>query len=126
MGGRGASSGKSIWGRKYGSQYHTVIQADNVKFVQKNSRKSESLLETMTPGRVYAEVGGKDLLRIIFFDSENKRNRVIEHDKRNNTWHVHEGYYHTEYSDNEHEDLTERDKKILARVRSIWDNQNKA
>ena len=48
MGGRGASSGISDYGNKYGSQYRTLYQDGNIKFVQKNSRTSETLMETMT------------------------------------------------------------------------------
>lgn len=47
----------SVKGRKYGSQYHTVLADGNIKFVEKNDRTSESLMETMTKGRVYVEVG---------------------------------------------------------------------
>lgn len=35
MGGRGASSGMSDEGNKYGSQYHTVLESENIKFVSK-------------------------------------------------------------------------------------------
>lgn len=91
MGGRGASSGISDKGNKYGTQYRTVLQDGNIKFVEKRSRDAETLMETMTPGRVYVHVGGQDILRIVFFDEENKRNRVIERDRRNGGWHVHGG-----------------------------------
>ena len=70
MGGRGSSSGMFVKGRKYGSQYHTVLADGNIKFVEKNDRTSESLMETTTKGRVYVEVGGNDVLRIIFFDEK--------------------------------------------------------
>lgn len=52
MGGRGASSGLSENKNPYGSQYHTILEHENVKFVKANSRNSESLFETMTEGRV--------------------------------------------------------------------------
>lgn len=48
MGGRGASSGMSDKGNEYGSQYHTVLESENIKFVSKNKRTSETLMETMT------------------------------------------------------------------------------
>ena len=60
MGGRGASSGMSHYERKdgtvvenpYGSQYHAVMTAGNVKFVSKNSRQSEPLMaESMFASR---------------------------------------------------------------------------
>lgn len=124
MGGRGASSGKSVKGNPYGSQYHTRLEVDNIKFVTKNTRQSEDLMETMTPGRIYVTVGGSDdLLRITFFDENNKRNRVIERDKRSGVWHVHSGYEHTEYSENHWDSLNDNDRRILDRVLRAWQNK---
>lgn len=122
MGGRGASSGISKDGNKYGTQYHTVLQDGNIKFVNKVKRQSETLMETMTEGRVYVEVGGKDLLRIVFFDENNKRNHVIERDKRTGEWHAHSGYLHNEDGIADHEPLNDDDKKILAKVKRLWHN----
>lgn len=55
-----------------------------MKFVENNKGigNREPLMETMTPGRIYVQVGGNDLLRIVSFDKSNKRNRVIEKDKK--------------------------------------------
>ena len=50
MGGRGASSGISDKGNPYESQYRTLYQEGNIKFIKKNSRDSEPLMETMTKG----------------------------------------------------------------------------
>ena len=122
MGGRGASSGMSDKGKLYGSQYHTILKDGNIKFVSKVSRQSETLMETMTAGRVYVEVGGKDLLRIISFDENNKRNRVIERDKRTGKWHVHSGYFHAENGTSRHELLNDGDKKLLAKAQAVWHN----
>lgn len=69
MGGRGASSGVSNNGNQYGSQYHTLLKVGNIKFIQKNERDSESLMETMTKGRVYVTVGGDELQSITYFDN---------------------------------------------------------
>lgn len=125
MGGRGASSGISDKGNKYGSQYHTILEVDNIKFVEKNKRDSEPLMETMTDGRVYVQVGGEELLRIIFFDENNKRNKVIEYDKRHDEWHAHLGYFHNENDTAEHSPLSEQDKEILEKVRTLWDNRKR-
>ena len=127
MGGRGASSGFSTDKNgnpknKYGSQYHTLLEHENIKFVTKNTRDSETLMETMTPGRVYAEVGGSDLLRIVFFDENNKRNHVIERDKRTDEWHTHNGYLHSEYGEAQHEPLSDDDKRMLAKIKNLWYN----
>ena len=127
MGGRGASSGFSFDKdgnpmNVYGSQYHTVLESGSIKFVTKNTRDSETLMETRTPGRIYVEVGGKDLLRIVFFDKDNKRNHVIERDKRTDKWHTHNGYFHTEYGEAQHEPLNDDDKRTLAEVKRLWYN----
>ena len=37
MGGRGASSGVSDKGKPYGSEYTTLYQSGNIKFIQSNS-----------------------------------------------------------------------------------------
>lgn len=120
MGGRGASSGISDKGKAYGTQYHTRLEADNIKFVSKNIRQAETLMETMTSGRIYVETGSDNLLRILTFDSENKRNRVIERDKRTGKWHVHTGYFHTEKGLSAHESLTNADKILIAKIERMW------
>ena len=122
MGGRGAASGMSNNGNKYGTQYRTLLHEGNIKFVTKISRQSETLMETMTAGRVYVEVGGKDLLRIVSFDEKNKRSHVIEVDKRTGKWHVHNGYFHSEKGESRHEPLSDEDEKMLAKVKSLWHN----
>ena len=127
MGGRGAASGMSVDKHgnpknKYGTQYNTLLKVGNIKFVSKVSRQSETLMETMTKGRVYVEVGGKDLLRIVFFDENNKRNHVIERDKRTGEWHAHSGYLHNEDGTSDHDPLNDDDKKILAKVKRLWHN----
>lgn len=43
MGGRGSSSGMSVSGKPYGSEYHTVYQSGNIKFVAVNDDKRTSL-----------------------------------------------------------------------------------
>jgi len=62
MGGRGSSSGISDKGHKYGSQYHKVWEFENIKYVQRNPDAKEALMETRTPGRIYATVGGNDIV----------------------------------------------------------------
>lgn len=120
MGGNGASSGISAKGNKYGTQYRTVFESGDIKFVTKVKRDAESLLETKTMGRVYVEVGGEDLLRIVSFDDKKRRNHVIERDKRRGGWHTHNGYYHAENGASEHEPLSDSDKEMLAKVTAMW------
>ena len=58
MGGRGASSGISRSGNPYGSEYYTVLQHGNIKFVKSYDEKhnNKATMETMTKGRIYGYV----------------------------------------------------------------------
>lgn len=123
MGGRGASSGISKDGNKYGSQYKTVFQSGNIKFVEKTG--NEPLMETMTDGRVYVQVGGSDLLRVMLFDENNMRNKTLEKNRKTGKWHVHNGYFHNEYGDSNHDTLTKNDWKLLAKITRKWHNRIK-
>ena len=125
MGGRGASSGISDKEKKYGTQYHTILQHGNIKFVSKNERTSETLMETMTPGRVYVTVGGETLLEIMYFDKNNKRVKSIglDHPHKGMQPHTHHGYKHNENdSEKGASNLTPDEKKMVERVREIWYN----
>ena len=127
MGGRGASSGKSVGGKAYGTQYKTLFTAGDIKFVSKATRQSEALMETKTKGRVYVETGGNDLLRIIRFGDDNKRNTVLERDKRTGNWHKHIGYLHAEHGQERHLELSNEDRKNIDRISRLWyDWLNKA
>lgn len=44
MGGRGASSGRSVKGKAYGTEYSTVYQSGNIKFIRKNDNSSINTL----------------------------------------------------------------------------------
>ena len=129
MGGRGASSGMSDKGNPYGSQYETILKSGNIKFVKARPETEESLLETMTPGRVYVLVGDKGLKTVIYFDKDLKRCKRIDLDHWHKTMrpHVQHGYY-----DNEADKaagvklgatkLTPNEKKMVERVTDLWDN----
>lgn len=128
MGGRGSSSGISDKRKKYGSQYSTVLTSGNINFVEANDRHSESLFETKTNGRVYVEVGGKDLLRIIYYDRSNKRVKQIDlnHVHKGMNPHTHHGYNHNENDGAKGaSNLTTEEKKMVERVKQIWYNRNK-
>ena len=95
----------------------------NIKFVVKNDRHSESLLETMTKGRIYVRVGGNDILQITYFDKDNKRSKTIDLNHRHNNLqpHVHHGYAHNELDGaNGATRLTPKEEKMVDDVRKIW------
>ena len=127
MGGRGASSGMSKAGKPYGSEYRTVLQTGNIKFVAVNEGAPTAPLETMTRGRVYVTVNEKEntLKSISFYDRENKRFRQIDLDhyhkinRKAEKPHVQMGYYH----DGEASTPTEKDRKLIDRVVKAWYNK---
>lgn len=127
MGGRGASSGMSKAGKPYGSEYHTVLQTGNIKFVAVNEGAPTAPLETMTRGRVYVTVNEKEntLKSISFYDRENKRFRQIDLDhyhkinRKAEKPHVQMGYHH----DGEASTPTEKDRKLIDRVVKAWYNK---
>lgn len=124
MGGRGASSGISKFGNPYGSQYHALLTIGNVKFVEKNSASSETLMETMTKGRVYAIVDHGNVKSIVYFDNENKRSKQIDlKDHHGKNPHVHHGYFHNENSPNlDATGLSPKERQMVERVLAAWDN----
>lgn len=128
MGGRGSSSGVSAAGNKYGSQYNTILTSGNIAFIAKNSRNSETLMETMTKGRVYVSVGGDELQSITYFDKQNKRTKSINlnHPHKGMQPHTHHGYLHSENDGPKGAaGLTPEEKKMVARVQKIWYNHKR-
>ena len=119
MGGRGASRGISKFGNPYGSQYHALLTVGNIKFVSKNVRQSEPLMETMTRGRVYAHVEGDDLKSIVYFDNDGRRSKQIDMDHAHLgvAPHAHDGYYHSEFRKN----LTTEERAMVDRVVDSWE-----
>lgn len=128
MGGRGASSGISNKGRKYGTEYSTILKNGNIKFVKKTSSDSETIMETMTKGRVYANINNKgEIASIVYFDKNNKRNRQIDltHKHKGEIPHTHHGYLHNEKDGKKGASkLTIEEKKIVERVQKIWYDKN--
>ena len=73
FGGRGASSGISEKGNAYGTQYKILLEYENIKFVTNAGKNYEALMETMTNGRTYVQIGGEEILRIVQMDENNRR-----------------------------------------------------
>lgn len=126
MGGRGSSSGISDKGRKYGTEYTTLHESGNTKFVRYNDSKSaKTPMETMTKGRIYATVNNKgDLRSITFYDRNNKRYKQIDvagrpHkiDGKNTLPHTHFGYNHDEHGT---KPLTPAEAKLVDNTKKIW------
>lgn len=123
MDGRGASSGISKYGNAYVSQYHSVLTVGNVKYVQKNSKSSETIMETMTRGRVYAVVDRGEVKSVVYFENQNKRSKHIDlADHHGMSPHTHVGYLHNEGSPNgKPMSLSTDERKMVDRVLSDWE-----
>lgn len=127
MGGRGSASGISDKGKRYGTEYTTVLQSGNIKFVKKNEGSASAPMETRSKGRIYVTIGSKNELKSIsFYDSENERYQQIDlshthyinGEKRNP--HVHIGYEHNEIGDR---DISQRERALIEKIRKIWYNR---
>lgn len=125
MGGRGASSGVSDKGKRYGSEYKTLLKDGNIKFVRySDNTAAKAPMETMTNGRVYVTVNAEDALAYItYFDTRNKRRKTIDllHEHGGISPHAHEGYTHSENGTHK---LTAKEKAMVERVRRIWYNRH--
>lgn len=127
MGGRGASSGISNKGHKYGTEYKTVLKDGNIKFVKYNESKStKTPMETMTKGRVYVIVNNKDeISAITYYDNNGKRSRQIDLQKAHKGIkpHTHHGYEHNENDSKKGASkLSTEERKMVDRVIKIWYN----
>lgn len=124
MGGRGSSSGISNKGKPYGTEYTTLYQSENIKFVRYNGGSATAPMETMTKGRVYVTVDGQNNLKAItYHDTENKRNKQIDLDKPHQGMqpHTHHGYFHNENdSPKGAAKLTTEERKMVDRVKKVW------
>lgn len=127
MGGRGSSSGMSVNGKPYGTEYKTLYQSGRIKFVAVNEGAPTAPLETMTRGRVYVTVNETEgtLKSITFYDRENKRFRQIDLDHyhkingKPKKPHVQAGYYHN----GEASLPTEKDNRLIDKVLNAWYNK---
>lgn len=123
MGGRGAASGISDKGKKYGTEYETLFTAGNLKFIKPTSRES-NMFETQTSGRVYVEIGRNDAPKTIYyFDNSLKKTKTIDlsHIHAKMKPHAHHGYMHSENDGIKGATgLTPKEKRMVERVTQEW------
>ena len=127
VGGRGASSGISKSGKKYGTEYKSVFSVSNIKFVQHIGSSAVAPMETMTKGRVYVTVTDEEKpIYISYYDAKNKRSRTIDlsHSHKGIQPHVHHGYEHNEKDGKlGASKLTEKEKYMVDYVLNVWYNK---
>ena len=77
MGGRGSSSGISVSGKVYGTEYKSLLTYGNIKFVVHLDNSATAPMETMTNNRVYVTLTPSGEPKCIsYYDRENKRARI--------------------------------------------------
>lgn len=128
MGGRGSSSGVSVKGKAYGTEYTTLHESGNIKFVRYNdSKSSKTPMETMTNRRVYVTIDNRDnISAITYYDEENKRSKQIDlmHPHKNMIPHTHHGYLHNENDGAKGAaNLTPKEKRMVESVTDKWYNR---
>lgn len=130
MGGRGASSGVSVKGKAYGSEYTTLLKDGNIKFVRYNdSAAAKTPMETVTRNRVYVTVNAEGELKAVTrYDKSGKRYKQIDlsgqaHriDGERILPHSHIGYVHDEHGTYR---PNAKDRELIDKVIKIWNNRH--
>ncbi len=127
MGGRGSSSGISDKGKKYGSEYKSLLTYGNIKFVVPTDSNTTAPMETMTNNRVYVTLNDDGEPKFIsYYDKNNKRKKQIDLDKSHKGMspHTHHGYNHNENdSAKGAANPTNKEKELIALVNSVWEEK---
>jgi hypothetical protein len=127
MGGRGATSGISVKGYEYGTEFKSLLRVDNIKFVQYQLEKNAKIPEeTMYSGRnrVYVIVSQQNVLKFItFYNKEGKLRRQIDLDHEHNKRSPHVHAVKISADLREIVPLSKSDKAYIEKVRKIWVNQ---
>ena len=129
MGGRGASSGTSKAGNRYGSQYRTVVSSGNIKIIDARHSGVETVIETMTRGQsLWCTELERKSWKHSHFDNENKRSKRIDldHTHKKMIPHTQHGYM-TGGNDGKKgvSSLTPNEKKMVERIRRLWENKKR-
>lgn len=145
MGGRGASSGMNyrllrnskngnygyeMYGRKYGSEFKTVLQAGNIKFVKNVTGSTTPPAETRAGSkRIYVTLTKNERPKhITFYGKNGQRLKQIDlfgpahtvDGQKIATPHTHLGYLHLEGGTRKH--MTAAKSKLVEKVLNMWEN----
>lgn len=125
----GAKKGISDKGHIYGTDYKTILQSGNIKFVVKNRPDAEELLETMTRGRIYVTLNSKnEPSQIHYFNNELDKNKRIDITQSHQEMKPHLHGFQEQISRNGKKGaskLTKKEQQMVDRVLKIWYNHNK-
>lgn len=129
MGGRGSSSGMSVKGLPYGTEFKSLLTYGNIKFVVYKGGETKSPMETMTKRRVYVTLDQQgEPAYITYHDASNKRTKQIDlqHEHQHMQPYTHHGYYHNENDTKKGAARpTAKEKKLVQLVNKIWKERKK-
>lgn len=124
MGGRGSSSGVSDSGKKYGTEYKSLLTYGNIKYVVHLEGTTTAPMETMTKNRVYVTLDDNGEPKFIsYYDKNNKRKSQIDLDVAHKGMlpHTHHGYFHNENDSPKGAAYpTAKEKKLIDLVNTVW------
>ena len=124
MGGRGSSSGVSVRGKIYGSEYKSLLTYGNIKYVVPVEGNAKAPMETMTNNRVYVTLDRfGEPTYVSYYDKDNKKRKQIDlqHLHAGMQPHVHHGYEHNENDTIKGAaKLTTKEKQLVSSIQSVW------
>lgn len=124
MGGRGSSTGVSVKGKVYGTEYKSLLTSGNIKYVVNVGQNTTAPMETMTANRVYVTLSQQGEPKFIsYYDKENKRRKQIDLDKPHQgvSPHTHHGYEHNENDSSKgYANLTTKERQMVERITNTW------
>lgn len=130
MGGRGASSGLAFYRDRtgkfveYGTEYETVLQDGNVKFVKMRNPNDSVRVpeETRTKGRIYVTVGKRGEIKCVTrYDEDGRKCLQIDLTHAHTSGGVRiQPHSHDTYNHAEGRPLNKTEKNLLKRILKIW------
>lgn len=133
LGGRGSASGISDKGRKYGTEYSTLLRSGNIKFIKYDLKKSATSPYETRPNnhRIYVTINNKNEPKYItMYKNDGRRLAQVDisgrahyqDGKKYETPHIHVGY---EHQGSYVRGLNFWEKGLLSKIRTIWYNKGK-
>ena len=122
--GRGSSKLKGI---PYGTEFRTLHQVGNVKFVKPTSGSTTAPEYTQTPGRIYATIDSKNRVKFVsFYDENGNRSKQIDVIGRK---HKVKGkkiipHKHKNLHSEDAFPLSKKERRQLALIKREWYNHN--
>ena len=134
MGGRGASSGLALYRDRtgkfveYGTEYKTVFQIENIKFVQMRNPNDSVRVpeETRTKGRIYVTIGKRGEIKCVTrYDKDGRKCLQIDLTHAHMSGGVRiQPHSHDTYNHAEGRSLNKTEECLLKHILNTWRNRH--